>query len=87
MLHELSGCRELSEDDRCFTDRDIPIVLELEDLLPEGHRNELRVASENSQHGTVRLLAREVVAQTTDAPKNIKSPCLALALLPAQQSQ
>ena len=87
VLHKLSRRRELSEDDSCFSDRHIPVVLQLEDLLPEGHRNELRVASEYSQHRAVRLLASEVVAQTADAPENIEASCLALALLAAQQSE
>ena len=77
VLDGFSWGAELDQDNGGLLDGDVPIVLELEYMLPDGKTDELRIPLEELQVPRD-LYLREVVAQTTNGTENVEAAGLRL---------
>lgn len=84
VLDRFSWRTELYQNDGGLLDGDVPVVLELEHVLPDRKTDEFRVPLEELQVARD-LDLREVVAEATNGAENIEAAGLRLRLLRAEQ--
>ena len=73
----ISWGTELNENYRCFFNSDVPIILQLVDQAPDRKANELRVSLQEHQI-LIDLDLRKVIAQATEATKNVETASFGL---------